>query len=781
MEFIYYPLAVRKEKERQNIPGAVVLAAPHTAHRHRRDDLLAGLLHVNGDHRYEAEEIQALVENAAGAFFSTQGSVTRAMQQACEDINRKIMERNLDRGYEGIRAGGSLCLAVLHNDWLFVCQFGRIGTLHISTDKFEEYGKSEGTGENLGQSKRILPRFFQGEIKAGDLVLINNRIPPTWSSYYLAGSSVLDMEQVKRRLLNQITSDIEAIVIKTRQGGTQVEMGNWYAEAEDHVPPEELADTASPDLVKDSEITHKETTLDEPSLSSDTAEAVSREGRLEKEIETPEEIYPDDLETDAIPVVPGQTEQDDLSQSAERIVSGDGESPSPFMLKMAHAWMNIRTLNSKMRLSLDRLRKKIAPKSKSLQEPSTPALMVILSLLLPVALILLSVSVYTRIGKAEQYDAYMQQAQEAVDLALVEEDAIQLHAYWAQAFDYVKSAEDYQVTQDSRKLYEQAQSMLDDMDLAARLDFKPALTQFFPEGTQISRIQTSSSGVYLLDRTSGSIVRIFLNTKGFYEVDEEFSCVPGPYGLETVSGLIDFVTLPANQDNYRIMAVDGNGNLLYCRPGEVPVSRTLAAPANGWGRIAGVRYADDILYVLDAEKDAIWMYAGKDPNQPDSQNATGIVFSESPVSFFDEDVPDLGGAVDLIVNQEDAYILHQDGHMTLCRYSSEKDVRLTECQDPSPYTDDRVGREDKKPWIFSDANFTMLDGTKLTSASIYVLDALDPSIYQFSYQLNLERVLRPQYNRNYPLPESSPTGIGITSDMDIFIAFDNKLYIAPLN
>ena len=329
-------------------------------------------------------------------------------------------------------------------------------------------------------------------------------------------------------------------------------------------------------------------------------------------------------------------------------------------------------------------------------------------------------------------------------------------------------------------LYEQAQFLLDEMDLAARLDFRPALTQFFPEGVVISRIQASSSGVYLLDKTSGSALRIFLNSKGFYEIDDEFKCAPGPYGLETLTDLVDFVILPANSDNFRIMALDTQGNLLYCRPGELAVSRTLSEPENGWGRIIGVAYENDTLYVMDADKDAVWMYAGKDPNKPDVETATGIVFSESPIKYLDEDVPDLGGAIDLVVNQEDLYVLHADGHMTQCRYSADKKVRLTECQEPSPFTDNRVGRTDKKPWIFADASFSMAQATRLPNASIFLLDTTGQSIYQFSYQLNLERVLRAQYNKNYPVPASSPSGFGITPESDLFLAFDNRLFIAPL-
>jgi hypothetical protein len=374
----------------------------------------------------------------------------------------------------------------------------------------------------------------------------------------------------------------------------------------------------------------------------------------------------------------------------------------------------------------------------------------------------------------------MDQARAFEQKAKAEKNILSQHDSWSNVLKMVDSAENYSITQESRMLYEQVQFILDDMDLAARLDFRPAITSFFPEGVQITRIQASSSGVYLLDKTSGSVLRIFLNTKGFYEIDDEFKCAPGPYGLETITELVDFVVLPANIDNYRVMAVDGQGNLLYCRPGELALSRKLTPPESGWGSIAGTAYDNDILYVLDSKLDAIWFYKGKDPNNLDSDTATGIVFPESPTKFLDEDTPDFGGALDLVINQQDLYVLHADGHMTICRYSEEKEVRLTECQDPSPYTDNRLGRKDKKPWIFPDATFSLAQGTRLPNASIFILDGTGQSIYQFSYQLNLEKVLRPLHNKNLPLPQSMASGFGISPEADIFLAFGNQLFIAPL-
>ncbi len=730
MEFLYYPLVFRQGIESDEFPSALVTRAPRNAYRHRVNDTLAILLSLSGDHRFSSEEIRELSKKASDVFYATQGSVTRAMQAACDQVNKLILERNLDRGYEGIRTVGAINLAALHKDWLFIAQFGSTLTTLISTEQYDEFGVYEGQSETLGQSKHVQVRFYQSGLKPGDLILMNGKAPESWSSYYLAGSAGLTMPLVKQRLLNQISNNLEAIVIKCAEGNGRLIVKNW-SEVVEEVP--EKADDA---------VSSQPPQIDSEKYPEDTEPNFSKDQSLKDDV-----IY---LGEGDVSVVAGETEKPD--QVIENIQSENihEKNTSLMAVSLARAWMKSRTINAKFRQGFERTRKKIFPKYQPSQSAASPIYFVIMATVIPLVLILVSATIYTRTGKAEQYARFMESAQNAALLAKEQKDPQQQHTYWAQALEMVKTAEIYSVTQDSRMLFEQAQFIIDEMDLAARLDFRPALTEFFPEGVVIGTIQAGSSGVYLLDKTSGSVLRIFLNTKGFYEIDDEFQCAPGPYGLETLTDLVDFVILPANEDNFKVMALDVQGNLLYCKPGELAVSRKLNSPENGWGRIIGAVYENDTLYVLDADKDSVWMFAGKDPNKPNDPAATGIVFSENPIAYLDDDRPDFGGAIDLVVNQEDLYVLHADGHMTQCRYSADKEVRLTECQEPSAYTDNRIGQPGKKPWMIANAVFSMAQSTRLSSASIYLLDNLGPSIYRFSYQLKSGTRSAGAVQQNFP-------------------------------
>jgi len=104
IDFVTYQLQSRSGKEFHHINGVLVEHAARTTHRHRQGDLLAMFISFSGDHRYLDDEISDLVSTASGIFFHTKGSVTRAIQCMIEDLNKRILDRNLDRGCEGVQA-----------------------------------------------------------------------------------------------------------------------------------------------------------------------------------------------------------------------------------------------------------------------------------------------------------------------------------------------------------------------------------------------------------------------------------------------------------------------------------------------------------------------------------------------------------------------------------------------------------------------------------------------------------------------------------------------------
>jgi hypothetical protein len=770
IDLIKYQLQNRGEKEFHHFAGVLVEKAARTTHRHRQNDLLAIFLSFSGEHRYSDAEINELGKTASGVFFHTQGSVTRAIQNTIEELNRSILEENLDQGLEGKRADGSVNISVIHNGWMFIGQMGDAHTYVIGEGRFERFGEEGESIEKLGRSKRVHPRLYQSAFEEGDLVLMSPEAHASWKAYYLSDSNNMPMSQVKRRLQNQLIEEFSVLVIKAIEGNGTVLQGDWETEQDASL---KIAQSEIPSKEFENSIESEKSFQPEMKINSPEKNLKDNDAQLEKIIS--DEEFHDGTE---IQISAGETEflQDNhqnLLEDAKRIKKKE----SKFLVTIARGWMKGKTIRAKLDIFFGRIFRKIYPNKIQMISDKPHTWVVVATIAIPIVLIIASLSVFSQFGKEEQFNLFFKEAQDKALLVEIEDDPIVQFSLWKDILTLTNQAEEYLVTNESRQLYSEAQSVVDDMDLAARLDYRPALTQYFSDDVSISRIKASSSGVYLLNSISGNVMRIYLDTKGFYQLDEDFVCSPGVYGLATVTNLVDFVVLPANSENYKIMATDQDGNLLYCQPGEPPDSRTLTIPTGDWIEIVGTTYSNDTLYVMDGGTSMVWVYKG---NETDNSNMSGIVFTESPEPFFDDDIPDLTGAIDISINEEDLYILHDDGHMTLCQYSSLKDVKLTECKDPAPFTDNRVGSENKKPWIFMGTHFIGMDQTKLSNASLFLLDNVSSTLYQFSFHLNLERTLKPQANRNYPLPLSLPTGFGITPDQEVFIAFENQLFFAPM-
>jgi hypothetical protein len=180
-----------------------------------------------------------------------------------------------------------------------------------------------------------------------------------------------------------------------------------------------------------------------------------------------------------------------------------------------------------------------------------------------------------------------------------------------------------------------------------------------------------------------------------------------------------------------------------------------------WGEPTAITVEDQKLYVLDPLTNAVWFYDGDENYQ----------FREAPYFFFREEVPTLKGAIDIAYDSDRdfLYILYDDGHTTLCTFSTLEESP-TSCDDPTPYTDSRQGRDDGPQ--LTDMIFYQIQHTQSPEPSLYYLDPIDRAVYQFSLRLNLVQLYRPQAD----FPEGLTTAIAISPTRSIFLAQENIVY-----
>jgi hypothetical protein len=778
IDFHTYLLKIVNGAELAAARDYLVMASSSKSHRHRKGEILALLLDFNDSAAITETEIKKITTEAGKTFFETPGSVTNALQTAAGFINTAILERNLsaDSG-EPLRAAG--CFVVSHNGYLFMAQAGNTHIFLIEGETFTHFQNSDMNERGLGTARRFALNFQQATLSAGDLIVLSTKAPATWDEEHLTGSHQLGMEQVYRRLMNQLQDDLTALVIKCKEGKGVIQEEQWSEEIaglhSDQESQSKKQEEFPANEEKETDFTPADLKAQDDLLDQRSIPDVEKftQDDLAQEDFFPEKIF------DEINIEPGRPEKAHFEdknkpfeeeprriRKSEFVKNRPGKKSDGQPSKVKNALQDFFV----------KLGRQLSADSSPLEGGGSTHLLNIIVIAIPLILIIMAMLVYVYSGRHEQHQAYLDEAQSYITQATTIEDASQQREYWTKAYDTVLKALEFGDSDLSATLLTQTQTIIDDMDLVTRLDFRPATTSQFSQDVVLTKIKSNDSGIYLLDSAGGRIYRTLANSKGFYEVDSAFQCGPGTYGVITLGKIVDFTTLPTNTRAYEVLAVDATGNLLYCSPDSEPVPSSLISAENEWGRIAAISLDEYTLYVLDAEKDRIWSYSGHDF---EIAAMAGIVFSSHPVDFLGTEEVDLGGALDLIVSKEDMFILHEDSHMTTCQYNPYRDGNATECQDPTTYGDSRIGYE-KNPLIYFDAQFRVIQETTYPNSAFYILDAVQRAVLQYSYQLNLERMLKPQPSKTYPLPETEMTGVGVSAEKELFLAFGNQLYVGDL-
>ena len=435
------------------------------------------------------------------------------------------------------------------------------------------------------------------------------------------------------------------------------------------------------------------------------------------------------------------------------------------MLQLSHAWHAIKGAFSKAGGAIRRFVPRMLPEGENLT--LTPGAMLFIALAVPVLVVAVATTVYFRTGRSEQHLQFLGQAAASAAQAGKAEDPGVKRLAWGQALDWLKEAERYGESEESRLLRDQITGELDRLNRVSRLYFQPAIAIGFDKSLRFNNITSTDSEIFLLDSKQNRIYRLFLTGSG-YQLDPDFNCNASALPKTTVIGtLVDLVAIPPNPLNASVMGVDAAGTLMYCGSGIQPALQYLPQPDTGWGAISAATLSAGGLYLLDAPANAVWSI---------NYGTTGL--GENLRLFFDDEVPLMKDVIDLAVYNENLYLLHADGRMATCINRSFTLSKAT-CTDPAPYGDQREG-EPPEVLAFPDTQFIQLATTNPPDPSVYVLDAASYSMYHFSLRLNLQRLLQPYERGDYLLPNQPLTAFAITPGRIAVFAFENEVYLAEM-
>jgi hypothetical protein len=644
-----------------------------------------------------------------------------------------------------MRSLGIFSLAGFRNQFLFLAQCGSAHAFLIQSSGFQHFHDPSAVGRGLGMGRATPIQYHQAELAPGSLLIISPSLPPAWTQSLLRSLVGKALDEVAARLLAQVDTDLEAVII-------QIETGSGEMHTLPYDPAKAVPAGRQPDpdqTLPGSEIPPAAAVAaplvqDMPVSQAEPVPSQAAPAQRKPEVEVPSVV----TAAEKPPAEPAKTQKP--SKPKREPVVG------PAILAIASA---VGSALRQFFRTIAAMIRRVLPDEKILDLP--PSVMLFGALAVPLIIVSVASVVYFREGRGRMHQEKLLQAQTVAEQALPLEDPIEIRTAWEQVLVSLDEAENYGSSQDSQNLRIYAYSVLDNLDIVERLDYQPGLVGGVPSGVSVRKIVLNADNeLYLLNAENGYVLRATFSDKG-YELDAVFNC--GPVAQPFLIGpLIDIAALPrGQQDGATILGMDANGNLLRCVPGEeeAPIAIQMAPPDLNWGQPTEFALENGHVYVLDSQTNWVWVYWANDN------------FSELPTYYFGNQIPPLKSVIDMSVKDGDLYLLHDDGHITVCNYSSYVDAP-TRCTDPAEFIDLRAGYQNGP--VMQGASFQQMQLAPPPDPSLYLFDPQAKALYHLSMRLAFQR----QYRPSQPLLGEIATAFAVGPNRQAFIATNEQVYVA---
>jgi hypothetical protein len=683
------------------------------------------------------------------------------MRTVVDWLNEYLIERNRRGAPRGMRSIGLLTLAVLRGGHLYLAQCGPTHAYLVASQGLSHLHDSDAAKGGLGLGRTANIRYSQMGVAPQDAIILTADPTPIWTTALLNGLREISMEQAHLHLIDRIGPDLQAALIQFVSGPGVLRV--LHPKLGRDLPASMKVDSRPR-----GEILYPQDVaiLEAARSSGKTAshKTVSGAEQVSEAVLEPVSPPPDTFHKPAVvspepqPQLssspPITTELPKKSRKLPKVKQPRERVVGPALLKIAQAVQETLKQGSS---ATTQLLKRMLPDESMLSIPTS--VMAFIAIAVPIVVVALAATVYFQRGRGSMYAEHYLQAQYAAEQAIQLSQPAALREAWNIVLGHLDDAETYQVTEDSQSMRAYAQTILDNLDYVIRLPFQPALGDVLPGDVRISRIVPleGDSVLYLLNETDGHVFRATLTDQG-YQLDPDFICEPIPKPL-IVGPLMDIVPLPLeDDDNATVMGMDGNGNLLKCIPGgNPPLAFQMPPPDMYWGAPKAIESTSLGYYVLDPVTNAVWIFWGTDN------------LREQPTLFFDEQIPYMRDVIDLTLNQDKLYLLHQDGHLTTCTFRYP-----TRCEDPAMFNNLPYGGGNAA--TIGNAIFSEIQFSPPPDPSLFLLEPETPSIYLFGARLTYQR----QYRSENILPEGPATAFAISPSHQVFLAIGNQVYVSPL-
>jgi hypothetical protein len=742
------------------IPGLHVAAKPRRAARGRHEDQLILYLCLEGNAPMAPERMEQLLARLSQTYYKTAGSVTAALKHVAEVLNQFLLERNRRGSSDGRQVLGILTQFVLRGGRIYLAQSGPAHAFLISATQVHHYHDAQIAGRGLGISKMIPVRYYQAELQPKDTLLLSHTTPSNWTAENLKSLYGQGPEGYRRHLAGDEQAGI-LIQVKSGSGKILVHHPRPISQPSASTPEEPSLEQPPSSKETPAEGESTETVIPLPAPASqtpiDTSPPTLSQGQVESTPQPGQNVAsPTSTPAEARQPAPPISKPDARRRSRSASFAGS-------VLKVLQI---ITDSFNQVAKATGEMLNRILPGDAQTGLP--PSMMAFFAVAIPIIVVTAASVIYFNSGRAGQYQSFYLQAQQAASQAESITDPEVQRAAWGNVLAYLDEAESYEKTDDSAALRNLATQKLNNLNGIIPLNYLRALSLALPEDVSITRMAATNDELFLLNSNTGSILRYTL-AANTYERDDNFQCGPGTPGSLATGVLIDFSIVPkGSQLNATLLAMDADGNVLSCVAGENPEPDSFTPPPTGFGKLNGLAVDSGNVYVLDPQKNAVWAYWRSK-------------FNVEPELFFSEDIPPMQSVIDLAVSGDDLYLLHEDGHLTICSYSP-SDINPTRCKEPAIFIDSRPGREN---FIFiPEAPFSQIITTQPPDPSLFLFEPTGHGVYHFSLRiLTFHRQYKPDNIQGFVsvLGYDPATAFTISSDNRlIFLASGNQVFYANM-
>jgi len=740
MDLTLYPISKSEGSGPPGLYSLHVAEAAGRATRSRKVDRLILYLVMTGDELLRPDQQDQLLVYLAEIYFKTSGSSTAAIRKITEELNRILLEINLRYARKGQQGIGWLSAAVLRAEQFYLTQSGPMSAFLIKTGLVQHLYDSSMIGRGLGQGRSTPISYYQADLRPGEALLLAAQPPSSWNIETLDVMNEGGPVGLRRRLYDQSDPDTNAVLIQAKEGDGKIFISSAKA-ASLEIHPESTQVSKQQIEVAAGTIVGLRGAQAAPPVSQDYTPAQDEVGTADQE----QKVSEDDTAYE--PAV--ETQQEVSGERTKVDLSPIWKAAGTFIAMLTGFFRSVGR-------SFQPLLLRISPAEDFLKIPSST--MALIALTVPVLIVIVASVAYFTLGRAAQYDVLYTQAQELALEAQSQTDLSAQRANWDVVLKTLDQVEAIDITPETLALRAKATSILDEMDIVKRVNFQPAIVGGLPDSAKISRMVVIDNDLYMLDETSGNVMRAQLTGQG-YKLDPSFQCGPGVEGDNLIGPLIDIVRAPeGHQPDAELVTFDSSGNVLFCNPGEVPKAGTLSAPPNtSLDDLAAMTISRGDVYVVDPQSNAVWIYWYAE-------------FADEPQLFFNAEIPRLDDVVELTVNNDELYLLHSDGSLTLCVFSG-LGVVPTRCSELE-YEDLRPGHENT-PMTPTDP-FTQILLNPPPDPSLYFLEPQSRAIYHFSLR-NL--AYQKQYRSHQSLANGGATAFAVDPvKRNFFLAIGNNVY-----